>query len=250
MPGIYVQNHLLTHPRLGGPAEILAFHGPEDLVGLAYCGDRGNLILLTDPDLDPEEVAAAVARSSLRWRIVLGPPAVVGSLAARGTVPLVHRSQIYYAVAPEAVPAARLRDDVRLARRQDARALVVATLHLNEADLGVEVARINKDWVRNNVKQRIRQGSTLVIGPVGSPLAKLDIGSKGPAGVILEGVYTWPEARGHGYAAGLVATAAHDAGTDCPVVCLHVAADNKTARRAYENAGMREAGRCSLLLIS
>ncbi len=250
VPGIYVQNHLLAHPRLGGPSEILALHGQEDLLGLIYCGDRGNLIVVTDADLDPEALATAVVESTFHWRIVLGPSHAVTLLAALGTTPLVHRTQIYYAVEPAAVPPERRRDDVCAARRQDVKALVAATLHLNETDLGVEAWRVNKDWVRKNVKLRIREGSTLVIGPSGSPRVKLDIGSRGRAGLILEGVYTWPEARGQGYAAGLVATVAHGAGEDCPVVCLHVAEENQAARRAYQNAGMREVGRCSLLLRS
>ncbi|MHC4814685.1 MAG: GNAT family N-acetyltransferase [Planctomycetota bacterium] len=251
VPGIYVQNHLLADPDLGGRAEILALHGREDLLGLVYCGDRGNLIVLTTEDLDPEILARAVIDSSLRWRIVLGPHDLVAALRRLNDAPpLVHRTQIYYAVAPAAVPVERLRDDVRRAQRQDAKALVLATLHLNETDLGVDAWRVNKDWVRKNVRLRIREGSTLVIGPVGNPWVKLDIGSKGPAGLILEGVYTWPEFRGQGHAASLVATVAQRAGEDCPVVCLHVAEDNQPARRAYENAGMREVDRCGLLLKS
>lgn len=250
VPGIYVQNHLLAHPDLAGRAEILALHGRDDLVGLVYCGDRGNLILLTDPDLDPEALSRAVVESELRWRIVLGPPETVRLLAGLGSAPLVHRTQIYYAVEPSAVPPERLVDGVRPAVHQDVKALVAATLHLNETDLGVEAWRVNKDWVKRTVKQRIREGSTLVIGPLGEPRAKLDIGSKGPAGLVLEGVYTWPEHRGQGHAAGLVATVAHGAQDTCPVVCLHVAEDNRAARRAYENAGMREAGRCRLLLVT
>jgi len=249
VPGIYVQNHLLAHPRLAGPSEILALHGEAELLGLVYCGDRGNLIVLARDHLDPDAVAGTVRGSGLQWRIVLGPRDIVRSLAALGTMPLVHRTQVYYAVEPSAVPPDRLRDDVRPAQRQDVTALVEATLHLNETDLGVEAWRVNKDWVKKNVKQRMREGSTLVIGTPGRLDAKLDIGSKGPAGLILEGVYTWPGVRGRGLASGLVATVAGTAG-DCPLVCLHVAEDNEAARRAYENAGMREAGRCQLLLVT
>ena len=189
--------------------------------------------------------------SGFRWRIVLGPQPVVEALRRRSDAPpLVHRTQVYYGVEPAAVRQDRLRDDVRPAQRQDVKALVRATLHLNETDLGVEAWRVSKDWVKQNVKLRILEGTTLVIGPAGAPKAKLDIGSRGPAGSILEGVYTMPEFRGKGYAAGLVATVAHRAGEASGIVGLHVAADNLAARQAYENAGMREMGRCGLLLRS
>ena len=251
VPGIYVQNHLLARPDLGGDAEILALHGQEDLLGLVYCGDRGNLIVLTHEGLDPEALASAVLDSGFRWRIVLGPHPVVEALRRRGaTPPLVHRTQIYYRVEPGAVRLDRVRDDVRPAQRQDIQALVAATIDLNETDLGVEAWRVSKGWVKKNVKLRIRERTTLVIGPAGAPEAKLDIGSKGPAGLILEGVYTLSASRRQGHAAALVATVAHRAGEECPIVCLHVAADNHAARKAYENAGMREAGRCGLLLRS
>ena len=246
--GIYVQNHLLAG---SSSAEVLALHGAEEMLGLVYCGDRGNLIILTVMDLDPEAVAQAILDTPWSWRIVLGPAAPVAVLRRLDEAsPLVHRAQIYYAVEPDAVPADQVRDDVRLARKQDVKALVEATLDLNEIDLGVQAWRVNRDWVRQNVRQRIREETTLVIGPPGRPLAKLDIGSDGPAGLILEGVYTWPEHRRRGYAAGLVATAVSRVGPECPIVCLHVAEDNVPGRRAYENAGMREAGGCSLLLRS
>ncbi|MEC7724842.1 MAG: GNAT family N-acetyltransferase, partial [Planctomycetota bacterium] len=73
-----------------------------------------------------------------------------------------------------------------------------------------------------------------------------DLGSQGPAGDVLEGVYTFPEHRGRGYATSLVAGAM--AANDTPA-SLHVAAHNAPARRAYEAAGMREAGTCRLLLL-
>ena len=85
-----------------------------------------------------------------------------------------------------------------------------------------------------------------MIGAPGDLTCKLDIGSRGPYGVVVEGVYTFPEVRGRGLASGLVATVA--ARADAPLVCLHVAADNLPAVRAYRSAGMAELGDCHLLL--
>ena len=89
---------------------------------------------------------------------------------------------------------------------------------------------------------------TRVIGPVGRPVCKLDLGSQGAAGVVLEGVFTVREARGAGLAAGIVATVGHDEGRALPQISLHVGSDNEPARRAYERAGLVALDRCMLLL--
>ena len=96
------------------------------------------------------------------------------------------------------------------------------------------------------IDERIAEGSTWVSGDVGAIDCKLDYGSEGPAGQILEGVFTFPAVRGRGIAAGLVA-ACMAAAPDR--VALHVGADNKGARRAYERAGMTMVDRCRLLLL-
>ena len=85
-----------------------------------------------------------------------------------------------------------------------------------------------------------------ISGDGGAIDCKLDYGSEGPAGQILEGVFTFPAVRGRGIAAGLVA-ACMAAAPDR--VALHVGADNKGARRAYERAGMTMVDRCRLLLL-
>ena len=76
----------------------------------------------------------------------------------------------------------------------------------------------------------------------------LDIGSKGPAGVVIEGVYTWPELRSRGLASALVAAVAKEVLADFPLVCLHVAESNAPARRSYEKCGMVEVDACQLML--
>ena len=75
---------------------------------------------------------------------------------------------------------------------------------------------------------------------------KLDHGSSGPGGLVLEGVYSFPEVRGRGLATALVGSCIQAAGREAS---LHVAADNAPARRCYEQAGMREVGSCRLLLL-
>lgn len=241
--GVYVRNALRD-----GTGETLALYGTDALLGLCWFGPRGNLIVLQVEDLDGDAVADAIGGTRLPWRIALGPAACVDALLDRvRTRPLVHRDQCYYAALPTDAPRRLLRDDVRPPVRADLPALVAAALALNESDLRVDPRRVDRAWLRETVSQRIAEGSTRVIAAGGRLLSKLDFGSSGPGGSVLEGVFTFPEARGRGLCAGLVATVIAES-RHVPV-CLHVAADNAPARAAYAAAGMRETGRCRLLLL-
>lgn len=241
--GIYVQNALAA-----ADGEAVALWGREQLLGFLWFGPRGNLIVVERQPLDGDLVADAVQQSALPWRIALGSAAVLAALVRRSTgAPLVHRDQVYYGCAPAAAAHALAADDVRRAQRADRERLMAATLELNRVDLNVDPQRVDRRWLRDMVDSRIADGSTLARGPVGDPFCKLDLGSRGAAGVVLEGVFTFAPWRGRGLATGLVA--ATTAAAQSPFVCLHVAADNAPARAAYERAGLREVGRCQLLLL-
>jgi len=240
--GVYVHNALCDQS-----GETLALYGAERLVGLCWFGPRGNLILLQHGELDGAAVARAVQHSQLPWRIVLGAQPSVDAL--RATVrsePLVHRDQEYFTAVPGDVPEVLVRTDVRPARKPDAPALVAAALQLNEADLRVDPRRVDRRWLHDTVHARIEDETTRVIDVDGQVVCKLDLGSHGPGGLVVEGVFTFPEARGQGLATALVASVVAAAGCR---VCLHVAAENKPARMAYQRAGMRQSGSCRLLLL-
>lgn len=246
-PGVYLCNVLHAHPELGPEADILGFYGRDALLGLAYFGHRGNLVLLLPAALDPEEVAQAVLAQAGAWRIVLGPAEVVQALRRRGHLqPLVDRPQVYYQFPPGPLPPAEPEPEFRPARRKDLKLLMGMALELNRSDLSVDPWRVDRSWLRSNTWQRIKDHSTYVLGdPV---QAKLDLGSHGPAGVVLEGVFTQPQLRGRGLARRLVQATAREVCREAPLVCLHVAEENTAARRAYAAAGMVEGPRCQLLL--
>lgn len=240
--GVYVANALDA-----GLGETVACWGRDELLALAWFGPRGNLVVVERRSIDAVELADTVQRSRWPWRIALGPQGVVDALARRATGrPLVHRDQVYYGCAPQ-VASPGGDGDVRPAEAGDRERLMQATLELNRADLRVDPQRVDRRWLREMVETRIRDGSTWVRGPVGAFDCKLDIGSRGPAGVVLEGVFTFPEARGRGRARDLVAAAIARA-TE-PLVCLHVDVANAPARAAYAAAGLRELARCRLLLL-
>lgn len=239
--GVYVRNAL--HRGEGQGLLLLADGRPA---GLCWFGERGNLVVLA-PDLDPGAVAAAIQVCRLPFRLAMGPAGVVDRLASLCTrPPLVLRDQCYYVAAPGDATAALCSADVRPAQVGDRDRLAQATLQLNESDLNIAARRVDRRWLRDTIDERIADGSTRVLGPVGGFSAKLDFGSDGPGGQVIEGVFTFPTARGKGAARSLVATCIAAAARP---VCLHVGEHNHPARRAYEHAGMHLAGRCRLLLI-
>ncbi len=242
--GVYVRNALESARVDGAVFEI-----DGEAAGAAWFGPRGNLVLVSVPELDAydDEVARHVARSRYGWRIALGAAALVDAVAARVSRPaLAHRDQVYYVGGRAEADARLVREDVRAAQREDRDRLARATLALNASDLNIAPERVDRRWLYSTIDARTRDGSTQVLGPVGGLWTKLDFGSVGAAGHVLEGVFTFPEQRGRGLAAELVASCM--ARSDV-AVSLHVAEHNAAARRCYERAGMQEAGRCRLLLL-
>jgi len=135
---------------------------------------------------------------------------------------------------------------VRSAGPADRNGLIQASLQLNQADLNVDPARVDRRWLRDAIDERIAADATRVIGAPGAVRCKLDLGSVGPGGTVIEGVFTFPQFRGQGLATDLVATVLHE--IRGPAI-LHVGRHNRPARAAYERAGMQEVGGCRLLLL-
>ncbi|MEY3161375.1 MAG: hypothetical protein RIT25_1366 [Planctomycetota bacterium] len=228
--------------------DFLALMVGDLLQGLCWFGSRGNLVIVAGEDVPAAAAAAAIQAARIPWRIAMGPGPLVDALVPHlASRPLLHRDQAWYAVRPRDADPGAAGHEVRLAQRGDREALMSATLQLNESDLHIDPRRVDRRWLRDSVLARIAEGSTHVIGPVGGVQAKLDVGSRGPGGCVIEGVFTMPAWRGRGLAAGLVATVA--AQREEPIVCLHVGVGNAPARAAYARAGMAERGRCRLLLL-
>ena len=244
--GVYVLNALA---RDDGVGFLLALHDAD--IGLCWFGSRGNLVILGAESLSPVDVQAvadAVQISQHPWRIAMGPTAIVNALRERTAgKPLLLRDQVYYVGTAKSAATALVDDGVRTAGREDRDRLLQATLQLNSSDLNIDQARVDRKWLRDTIDERIASGTTRVLGPVGGVQSKLDFGSDGPGGLVLEGVFTFAEHRGHGLASRLVATCLHRAPAG---VCLHVGMHNAPARAAYERAGMTLAGRCRLLLLA
>lgn len=241
--GVYVHNALAE-----GLYDGLIYSVDGEPCGVVWFGPRGNLIVISDDRLRGHEsvLRREIQTQGWPWRIAMGARSVI-DLLAEGLPrrPLAHRDQVYYCGDASDAPAPLVRDDLRLPVAEDRERLARATLALNASDLNIAPSRVDRTWLYNTIDERIRDGSCRVLGPPGGLWSKLDYGSVGPGGPVLEGVFTFPERRGRGLGAELVATCL--AQSDLPV-CLHVGEDNRTARSVYERAGMVAVGTCRLLL--
>jgi GNAT superfamily N-acetyltransferase len=241
--GVYVHNALAE-----GLHDGLLFSLDGTPCGLAWFGPRGNLVVITDERLAGRErsVAELIKSCGWPWRIVLGESAIVDVLGENlPHTPLAQRNQVYYVGVAADAPAKLVREDMRLPLPLDRERLARATLALNASDLNIAPSRVDRRWLYKMIDERVEGGSTRVLGPTGGLWCKLDYGSDGPGGPVIEGVFTFPDRRGRGLGAELVATCISQAKLP---VCLHVAEDNRAARSAYERAGMREVSTCRLLL--
>lgn len=243
--GVYIRNALAADEGDG----FLCGRDGVDLV-LCWFGERGNLVVLGPDELDArgiDTVTQAIQLGRRPWRIAMGPRCLVDALTERvaGT-PLVLRDQIYYGGSAATAARDLAAADARSAQRADRDRLVQATLLLNASDLHIPPAQVDRRWLRDTIDERIAEGTTRVIGPPGSVHCKLDLGSRGPGGTVLEGVFTFPERRGRGLATALVAS---ELLASAGPAILHVGVHNTPARAAYARAGMSEVGRCRLLLL-
>lgn len=128
--------------------------------------------------------------------------------------------------------------------------LVEASIHLNEEDLEIPARSVDRALLEQRVRERIQQGSTWIVERNGRAACKLEIGNDGPAGALIEGVYTALSFRGQGLARRLCAEVANRIlHTRCRVG-LHVGRENEAAQRAYRAAGFREVEDLVLALVN
>ncbi|MFN9332093.1 MAG: GNAT family N-acetyltransferase [Planctomycetota bacterium] len=244
--GVYVRNALAGAE---GAAFVMGRGGPPE--ALVWVGPRGNLVAIVEPAAEAAlagPLVDEIARRGLAWRIAMGPAVLLAGLRDRlARAPLSHRTQVYCVGDAASAAVYRRHAGVRRAQRADRDRLMQATLLLNQSDLNVDPARVDRRWLRDTIDERIADGTTRVIGPPGAVECTLDLGSDGPGGLVVEGVFTFPEHRGRGLAAALVASVLAEARGS---VCLHVGERNLPARRAYATAGMAETARCTLLLTA
>lgn len=191
------------------------------------------------------EHAAALRRVALGsergFRIMIGPREETQSFLAaiRDRVRVdFERSQAFLVVEDARLLGSGLH--ARTATPADVEWLVDASLSLNEEDLHLARHKVDRTLLTRRVYERSMAGASWIADEDGHPVCKLEVGSTGPAGALIEGVYTEAAHRGRGLARRLVATVAAELLATSKKVGLHVGRDNVAARAAYHAAGFRE----------
>jgi GNAT superfamily N-acetyltransferase len=256
-PHLFLCNQLRAEAEriAGGDGEptgrFYGVFGPGGLELVAFFGTSRVCVL------GPGRAAAALAlratavQQERGFRILIGPvdPAVALLDALRPKVRIeLDRSQPFLCV----TDASRLTAEVafRAAGRSDLEWLTQASLQLNEEDLGIPAYTVDQHRLRDRIEQRLGEGRTFIVETGGRPASKLEVGNEGPAGALIEGVYTEPRFRGCGLARGLVAGVSRRLLERWPRVGLHVGRGNAPALRAYQASGFEEVADLRLALMA
>jgi len=252
---MYLANQALAEiarvhaPRPQAPAG--RFYGVVDdrrVLLVALFADVGSVAL--GPG-DPAAVDALVdvcLHEERGFRILIGPDAMTARLTRaldRHVRFEMNRAQPFLA----ATDAERLAREpaARLATGDDVVWIMEADLRLNEEDLGISARRIDRRALDRRVRQRIRDRRTWVLDCAGGPACKLNVGTSGPAGALIEGVFTEPDFRGRGLARGLVGEVTRGLLSTHSCVGLHTARTNLAALRSYLRAGFTEVAELRLV---
>jgi GNAT superfamily N-acetyltransferase len=217
---------------------VFSSHGLELLAWF----DRGGALVLSAGDPDAVMPLRKLCLHTYRGLRVLigsgGPVRRLSELIGKRAERPLFRSQPFLLV--DSKESLGESCEVRLAQPEDMTWLLEANLKLNDEDLGVDPNRVDRVLLEARILGRMDKQCTWVHEAGGRPLSKLDIGSRGPYGVLIEGVFTEHASRGVGHAKRLVAGVSDMLLDNYPRVGLHVGRNNEPAIRAYATAGFRE----------
>jgi ribosomal protein S18 acetylase RimI-like enzyme len=194
---------------------------------------------------DPEALASA-GPPTRRWRLLVGDEAAGDAiLATSGTDPsLIVHDQRFLSVDHDRVPGeAEIPDPgLRRAVAEDLSGLAELAVRLHVDDeFGPDPGPAGLRGYRQRLAQTVHQGMVWCVGPVGSPVCKVERSvSSHRWGVQLAGIVVDPAHRGTGVGTAAVTTAVRHALRDGPAsrpVSLHVRARNAAALRVYASAG-------------
>ena len=255
---LYLRNRLIAELGRVREENSLApmgnFYGVFDPSGLRHVAFFSvGRSLVSGPGVanDADALLSICLHEEHGFRILIGPPAIVrvlvDNIASRVQIEM-DRSQPFMAV--EQGEELGETCEMRVAQRKDLSWLIDCSLALNLEDLKVEPELVNRRVLRKRLLARVKEGKTWLVEVDGQPACKLDIGDSGPAGALIEGVFTGKSSRGKGLATRLVATVCAQYLRELPRVGLHVGRNNEQAMRAYLSAGLREVADLRLVRLS
>ncbi len=237
--GPYAPDELVLDRRRDGTVRGVIYYGAQ----LVVAADEPAAL----------DAFAVETRKHPGLRSFVGPKRAVDGLWSRVKTwyrdpAIVRAHQPLYAVWPQALaPIADV--DVRLARVEEAALVAENSAHMIVGELGYD-PRAQRSTFVAGIRRAIEHGSWWVWIDGGELRFQCNVGARTPVTAQLQGVWTPPPARGHGYATHGLAAIARRILADTPTVSLYVNDFNQAAIGVYERVGFERVGELSTYLFA
>jgi hypothetical protein len=237
--------------RMGG--ELWGWTEDGELTSLLYLG--ANLVPVETTPEARRAFADRCRRIGRRCSSIVGPSedvSVLWGLLAESWGPAreVRASQPVMVIEPGSpvlVPADPL---VRRVREDEIDILLPACVAMFTEEVGVSpLAGGGADPYRARIAELVRAGRAFARIESGRVLTKAEVGAVGDGVCQVQGVWTTPELRGHGFGQAAMAQVVELARDITPVVSLYVNDFNVVARHVYERVGFHESTTFSTVLF-
>ncbi len=231
--------------------QILVYRdGAGDITGAIYYGAQ---LALATEDAAAIDAFAVETRRHPGMRSFVGPTGTIEALWERVRAwhrpPVIVRAhQPIYALSADTIVAVEPLD-VRLATTADADAVIANSAEMMLVELGYD-PRVNRSSFGAGVRRAIAQGLWWVYIDDGELKFQLNVGARTNATAQLQGVWTPPAHRKHGYARRALGTIATRLLQTNPTLSLYVNDFNRDAITLYERVGFACVGELSTLLFA